>query len=221
VKHVALLKSSIELNGTTQTFVYQCNPPIISGELTQTRNSESQAKCSSIDILADINLDLDEENMIETWLAGVDRENYELNGTNFQQYHLVPHMSYASTETGRSIRRRFSCAGFVLEAYRSAEIDLITTDSASTESSLPIVELETLRHAYSDLFWILDNPRIHQRFDFRGISDLGLEEGTNWRILLPGYLFHSTVRVTSADARPSPYTPESALEGQFPYDVEQ
>ena len=156
--------------------------------------------------------------MIATWLSGVDRENYEFSGgISFQQYHLAPHMEYAKTETGRRVRRRFSCVGFVLEAYRSAEIDLITTGDDSTGINLPIVDTETLRDAYPDLFRILDNPKLHDKFCFRGLSDLGLEEGGVWRILMPGYLFHSTVRATSENLRPSPYTPESSAEAEYPH----
>lgn len=216
VSHVAILRSGIEVNGLTQCPVFQCCPPIIAGEVTLGLNSESHTRSESTDVIADIDLDLDEQAMIETWLSGVDRENYEFSGTSFHQYHLFPHMKYAETETGRKIRRRFSCAGFVLEAYRSAEIDLIKTDADSTGNGLPIVDEAMLRRAYPGLVWVVENPRVHGRFSFRGLPDLGLEPGGMWRLLLPAYLFHSTVRASAENRRPFPYKPESSAEAEYP-----
>ena len=62
------------------------------------------------------------------------------------QYVVRPHAVPIEAPDGTVIRWRFSCAGFVVEAYQFARVDLLETD----ESQLPLCTLETLRIAYSD-----------------------------------------------------------------------
>ena len=58
-----------------------------------------------------------------------------------QQYIIMPHCR--EPDAGCSVRR-FNCAGFVIEAYRYAGVNLVIT----TPDSLPAISLETLLKAY-------------------------------------------------------------------------
>jgi hypothetical protein len=80
---------------------------------------------------------------------------------------------------------RFSCAGFVIEAYREANIDLLDT----SDDALPLVSLDLLKQVYADSIRQLENPIVRSRFGLNG-------EGP-WPIVLSGYVMHSL-------SRPSP-----------------
>lgn len=75
---------------------------------------------------------------------------------------------------------RFSCAGFVLKAYESANIHLIN------DRNLPSVTLETLKTAYPQMARRLDRVEIRER--------LGIGEGTAWPAVLAGYVVNSLNR---------------------------
>src|SRR6185437_15528756 len=105
------------------------------------------------------------------------------------------HCSPLLAPDGTIICQRFSCGGFVIEAYRFAGIDLLTTDAGS----LPPVGVELLRLAYPDQHRTLDNPRLR--------TSLGLEGDGPWPIVLSGYLLHSLARA-EAGIRSGPYHPQ-------------
>jgi len=135
------------------------------------------------------------------------------SGANlFQQYVVIPHVTWVrSPENGRRIRRRFSCAGFVIESYRRAGIILI-----DTEAELPEVDEELLLIAYPDLARLEGaKDRVKAGYGFKDREDLGLEGKGPWRVLLAGYVFHSLKRASVAHPRPSPYVPQSSSEGFF------
>lgn len=60
------------------------------------------------------------------------------------QYVVRPHCVHDEETDTTPTRRRFSCGGFVIEAYRFVDIDLLVTE----EDALPDVTVETLRMAY-------------------------------------------------------------------------
>ena len=61
-----------------------------------------------------------------------------------QMYCVHPHMSPHYEDDGRYARMRFSCAGFVFEAYKKARIRLLNS------SVLPMVDIAVIRLAYAD-----------------------------------------------------------------------
>ena len=117
----------------------------------------------------------------------------ELLSTFPRIYIVYPHMKPFHEEDGRYARMRFSCAGFVLEAYKRARIRLLDPEA------LPRVEMDAIRPCYPQLVGHVERGRI-------SLEDLGLEGDGPWPVLLCGYLFHALNR-DSAAVRSKPYTP--------------
>ncbi len=125
----------------------------------------------------------------------------ELLKTAPQMYCVRPHMIPFYEEDGRYTRMRFSCAGFVFEAYRMARIKLLDSNA------LPPVDFEVIKLAYPTQVRMMENERIKR-------EDLGLEGEGPWHVMLCGYLFHALNR--NADIiRRTPYTP-SIVDQHFP-----
>ncbi|WP_148594458.1 hypothetical protein [Aquisphaera giovannonii] len=116
------------------------------------------------------------------------------------QYCIVPHVERDQIVGGRTVRfRRFNCGGFVLEAYRSASIQLLDTD----EEALPQVSLALLKKQYPDLATALDRPAIRKR--------MGLVGQGPWPVVLCGYVLNALDR-TEAEIRARPYKAEEGDE---------
>jgi hypothetical protein len=113
-----------------------------------------------------------------------------------KQYVIHPHVREPDADVPC---RRFSCAGFVIEAYRDAGLDLIVTEAAR----LPGVTLETLLSAYPDLSDRLRNTAKRSLF--------GLEGQGPWPVTLAGYVLNALDRTTD-EIRKGPYTPSSGDE---------
>lgn len=110
-----------------------------------------------------------------------------------QMYCVCPHASPFREDDGRYARMRFSCAGFVLEAYKKARIGLLDS------GNLPMVDIGVIRLAYPQQVRLMENGRISR-------PALGLEGNGPWPVLLCGYLFHALNR--DADAiRREPHAP--------------
>jgi hypothetical protein len=108
-----------------------------------------------------------------------------LNPRKFPQvYCITPHSAPLYEADGRYSRTRFSCAGFVFEAYRRAGIRLLDEDR------LPALGLDQIKQVYPDVSAILD------RQSFR--ESMGLMGSGPWPIMLCGYLFHSLGREAAA-----------------------
>ena len=114
-------------------------------------------------------------------------------------YVVHPHVREQTAPDGTVIYRRFSCAGFVIEAYREVGIELVVTE----EGRLPSVPLNTLLLAYPDLQAELQSPRLRRMCGLPG-------EGP-WAVVLPGYVLHSLDRPES-EIRGSPYLPREGDE---------
>ena len=110
-----------------------------------------------------------------------------------KQYVICPHVKEPDSECSC---RRFNCAGFVVEAYRDAGIDLVTTDA----DSLQPVSLETLSHAFPDMARYLRSPRLRVKY--------GLNGNVPWPVLLAGYVITAMQRPTE-QIRETPYVPKS------------
>lgn len=113
-----------------------------------------------------------------------------------RQYVIHPHVQEPDADVAC---RRFSCAGFVIEAYRYADLELVVTEPAR----LPSVDLETLRHAYPEQARHLVNSRLRPLF--------GLEGDGPWPVVLAGYVMNALNRTTE-EIRDGPYTPASGDE---------
>lgn len=210
VRHAALLKEEGELNSPVEVEVYHMGPPIIAGELTGARARSWPRKCRA-DIVSNIALDAEEREAIEDWLAEVDKED-RTNVKPFGDFVVMPHVKWiVDAVSGRRIRRRFSCVGFVIECYRTADIDLI-----DVESKMPDVDEPLVQAAYPEVRRIEADDRLKERCGFTTREDLGLDGNGPWPIVLAGYVFHSLKRANAENPRPPAYVPQSVSEGCFP-----
>jgi hypothetical protein len=114
-----------------------------------------------------------------------------------QLYCIYPHQEPFYEADGRYPRMRFSCAGFVFEAYREARIPLFD------ESHLPPIDLAGIKKAY---------PRFVKYLDDQGFREsMGLKSGDKWPVMLCGYLLQATKRENAA-IRQREYSPKDGDE---------
>lgn len=92
---------------------------------------------------------------------------------------------------------RFNCAGFVLEAYLEADIELVDKEHA------PAVNLDFLKGAYSWAKRRLDDPEFRKK--------MGIEIGDSWPVIMAGYVVNSINR-SADEIRQTPYRPRSGDE---------
>jgi hypothetical protein len=112
---------------------------------------------------------------------GEHRAVAKLSRSNASQiYCIVPPSIPFKEEDGRSVRERFSCAGFVFEAYKRSRIRLVD------DEHLPLIDLEHIKQAYPDFAAFLD------RADFR--ASMGLTGTGPWPVMLCGYLLNALKR---------------------------
>ena len=111
-------------------------------------------------------------------------------------YCVCPHASPIYEDDGRYARMRFSCAGFVFEAYRKARITLVDLNA------LPMVEIEAIRPGYAREMALIERRKV-------SAEELGLFGDGPWQVLLCGYLFHAPNRDSDAIRR-EPYSPNIA-----------
>ena len=109
-----------------------------------------------------------------------------------RQYVICPHVDLFRSEDQTVIYRRFSCVGFVLEAYREARIDVLWTDFAP----LPLVGLDALKVQYPRFARRLDNPKVRNEF--------GLGGDGPWPVILAGYVLNALAR-PEKEIRTTPY----------------
>jgi len=91
---------------------------------------------------------------------------------------------------------RFSCVGFVLQAYRTARIELPGTP-------LPLRTLDELKQFYPTHAAKLDDPETRKQ--------LGIDQGDSWPVALVGYVLHSLSRQPT-EIRGTPHAPKSGDE---------
>jgi len=146
---------------------------------------------SVVDVSGTDELNDDELNQIDLFideLHGEQQAQMQRKGSKrdmFPDYIVHPHTDYSPDGSFR----RFSCTGYVVEAYAEAGIDLIDI------GSVPPANLQTLTRAYPDLERL---ARLRRRDGVPSRQDLGLEGEWPWPVLLPGYLLHSLARDTDA-----------------------
>jgi hypothetical protein len=98
-----------------------------------------------------------------------------------------PWKDVTDPNTGVRRYRRYSCAGFVLDAHRQVDVELLNLE----KTALPEVNAQTLGSAY---------PRV----DLDRLQDFGLADGGPWRIVLAGYVIHALNRANE-EIRARPY----------------
>ena len=146
-----------------------------------------------VQIVGSIPLTVEEISEIETWIEKI-RDEYELaHARRFDQYVIHPvSEDFRDPNTGVRRYRRFSCAGFVIDAHREVEIDLLDTD----DDNLPEVSQKELVAAYPEV----------DRMDVTRRERLGLKGDGPWRVVLAGYVCHSLNRPSEV-IRSVPYKP--------------
>lgn len=113
-----------------------------------------------------------------------------------EMYCILPHARPFDEDDGRYARMRFSCAGFVFEAYKKARIKLLDPNA------LPPVDIADIRLCYPNQIRLMEDGRVSP-------EDLGLAGDGPWPVLLCGYLFHALNRDGDA-VRREPYVPSVA-----------
>jgi hypothetical protein len=110
-----------------------------------------------------------------------------------QMYCIYPHATPLAEDDDRYVRMRFSCSGFVYEAYRSARISLLDV------GTLPPVDMAVIKVAYPAQTRLMESERLTP-------ESLGLEGEGPWPVMLCGYLLHALNRPADL-IRQQPYTP--------------
>ncbi len=102
-----------------------------------------------------------------------------------RRFVIRPHAEPFRDNNGVTVCMRFSCAGFVIQAYRDAGIDLLDTNE---ESLLP-VKRETLGTVYP-LVLRSSWAALNRKYEW------GLDENDeeSWPVVLPGYVLHALNR---------------------------
>jgi hypothetical protein len=143
-----------------------------------------------IDVVGSTELSADEQSRIELFIDELEFEYESEKARPKRQYIIKPH--FVADDEDKFPFPRFSCGGFVIEAYRDIEIDLLKTDAAS----LPVVNIETLIKAYPDHERRLRHRKLRAMY--------GLEEDGPWPVVLSGYVCHALNR-SSVECRSEPY----------------
>jgi len=115
-----------------------------------------------------------------------------------KQYVICPHVEN-QYDNGTVLYRRFSCVGFVLEAYREAGINMLFSEL----ESLPPVKLDALKSQYPDFTDILESPSEREKFGIPG-------EGP-WPVILAGYILNALDR-PEGEIRSTTYLPRAGDE---------
>jgi hypothetical protein len=115
------------------------------------------------------------------------------------QYIICPHLKEVHREDQTVLYHRFSCAGFVLEAFREAEINILWTDLAP----LPLVGPDALKTQYPEFAKILDRLREREK--------LGIPGDGPWPVVLAGYVLNALAR-PEREIRNTPYLPRAGNE---------
>ena len=185
VSHVGLLSADTDCVFDANANVYHMSPPFNSGEMAVHVAGWLET------------LTRDERDGMLTWIADV---STRISPSVVRQYIIhPPYEPLTCEEPGRTSGWRFSCVGLVLKCYREgANIALLDLES----DKMPLVDLGTIEHGY---------PGVRTSL----LAKLGLPGPGPWRVVLPGYVFHSLGR-RDEEIRRFPYVPRRPEESQFP-----
>jgi hypothetical protein len=148
-------------------------------------------------------LTTDEMLQIKLFIDNLEDEYESANVRNaFAQYCIAPHVRRYPRDGDTVICLQFNCAGFVLEAYRFANLDLLETNPRA----LPPVSLDVLSMQYPEFVQWLENPRLRER--------LGIPGDGPWPVVLAGYVVNSMSR-SESQIRSAPHRAKVG-DGFFP-----
>lgn len=178
IGHAGLAKSSGSQDAANVP-VFDMGPPLHGNEI---------AGGVRVDVVGSAVLTDDEARKIKTFVDRHANEHAIFSQFNLgqlmraapQMYCVHPHVSPLFEDDGRYVRMRFSCAGFVLEAYKRARIQLLDVDG------LPMADMAIIAAAYPQTQFI-ESGRI-------SAEALGLGGDGPWPVLLCGYLFQALNR---------------------------
>ncbi|HKI17949.1 MAG TPA: hypothetical protein VKA15_08710 [Isosphaeraceae bacterium] len=151
------------------------------------RAGECPANC-----VGSVGLTADEQLQIGLFYDEVESEYQAARARPVQQYVISPHIDEIRREDQTVVCRRFSCAGFVIEAYREARIDMLATG----RDDLPVVCLDTLKTQYPVFARNLDHLRLREQ--------LGIPGDGPWPVVLAGYVVNALNRPETV-IRSTPY----------------
>jgi hypothetical protein len=128
---------------------------------------------------------------------------YEASGIRDarRQYCIAPHVRPYYDE-GTVVCSQFNCVGFVIEAYRFANIDLLATEPCA----LPLIQLDVLARQYPRVEGALRNLRFREQ--------MGIPGDGPWPVVLAGYVLNALAR-SEEEIRSEPYN-ASAGDEFFP-----
>lgn len=177
VRHIGLHNSDgCEINHDQVVDVVHMGPPL-----------KSDGRMNA-HVAGRVPLTTDEITRIEAWIEKIVDEYQREHAGRRQQFTIDPPWEdYRDPNTGVRRYRRFSCAGFVLNAHRQVDIELLRID----DQALPMVDKRILALAY---------PRV----DLTCLQRFGIQGNGPWRIVLAGYVLHALNR-TSEEIRQEPY----------------
>lgn len=182
VRHVGLaMRHQDGLTRESDVRLVHMGPP-----LTQ----DDEGGASPVHTVATAELTADELLQIQVFVDELISEYKAEEARPNRQYIICPHATEPDEEFPF---RRFSCAGFAVEAYRDADIELLNLG----ETSLPLVSLEMLKQAYPDLAGALDKERLRTAY--------GLSGDGPWHVPLAGYVINAMARDPKT-IREVPYT---------------
>lgn len=190
VCHIGMSSKNVEVNGqqaVSAKMVEMC-PPLVVPEVDE----EPDPETDQVDVVGSVELTASESKQISVFVDEIAKELESV--PDGLQYWVYPHFL---DRINPDSSRRYSCVGFVQQAYEYAEIDLVDIES------LPNVDLEKILPAYPDRRELL----LHRRARAR----VGLEGDGPWPVLLPGYVFHAMNR-SPLECRSTPYKPQAGDE---------
>lgn len=186
VCHIGISNGSVEVKEqqvVLAKMVEMC-PPLIVPRVGEQPDPEFDR----VDVVGNIELTASESRQIAIFIEETVKELESI--PKRQQYTVHPHFR---DRTDPKSARRYSCAGYVQQAYEYADIDLVDM------AAIPDVELKTILPAYPDNREELEHPRAR--------AFVGLKGDGPWPVLLPGYIFHAMNRPPQ-ECRSTPYKPQ-------------
>lgn len=181
--HVGVLASSATVSAGSSVKVIGQEPPI----------TDHNTSC---DAVAWFELSDDQLESGNHWIEAISPESRRNQQSRFESYQAYPAIEEpVDPVTGASIKRKFSCIGFVICLYKEglqAPIPL-----ASDYENFPRISLQEVC-----LVW-----EAAKRPIFRKIANL-LDEGP-WPLVLPAYAFHAM------DGREGIFRPVTFEDGKF------
>lgn len=182
VRHVGLLSAAY--NGIT------CDAAVSLDHMGPPLRTSDNAK--PIQTIGAVPLTADQQEQVRVFVNERDLEyKAEQSLSRWRQYVVHPHVVRPNESFSRF---RFSCSGFVMEAYREAGIGLIEGQSAN----VPRIDAQKVIHAYPELEDAIRNVGVRKRF--------GLQGDGPWPVVLAGYVL-SALNRTRDEILAGPHTP--------------